>query len=632
LGFSLALAVSVIVVPLRAQAPSDIPNLPDSSAVIAYLNQAIEWNRHLLAEEQLATDPADLLFLNNARQMANQVLQLSFDFAKADAEMLAKQQSTTPTSVEKQPSQAQSLMQLANSAAAEVRQRQDELQSLKQQLAKAVGHKRRQLASQLRAMQSELELEQARSANLREIAQFVAAQGTAQRDLQGQIEELRRSIPELESGTSNTSQTAAQTAGSSSSSMAPRQQPSGIVALIEELFGLRRKMTTLDDGISSTDALSQSANKLHKPLVSALTTEVQQGDQAIRQSGTTPADEKQRLDALTAQFKQISVLVLPLSKQAILLDAYKSNLRNWRSTINSHYYLDLKRLTVRLAILVFVVALVIALAEIWRRAIFRYVHDVRRRYQLLLLRRIAIWIVIAVTIAFALASQIGSIATFIGLITAGVAVSLQTVIMAIVGYFFLIGRYGVRVGDRVQIGGVTGDVIDIGLVRLHLMEIGSADTSCQPTGRVVVFSNAIVLQPGASFYKQIPGTNFVWHQVSLTLAPDADYRLAEKRMMEAVESVYANYHDHIESQHRRMQKTLNFDVALPKPQSRLRFTGGGLEILISFPTDLENAYQIDDQVTRQLLTAIEQSPKLKLVGSGTPNIHPLNEGPQTKAS
>ena len=129
----------------------------------------------------------------------------------------------------------------------------------------------------------------------------------------------------------------------------------------------------------------------------------------------------------------------PLSKQAVLLDAYKSNLNSWRSAVSSRYYFTLKSLALRMAILALVVALVIALAEIWRKATFRYVHDVRRRSQLLLLRRIAIWIVIAIAIAFALASQIGSIATFVGLITAGVAVSLQTLIMAIAGYFFLIG-------------------------------------------------------------------------------------------------------------------------------------------------------------------------------------------------
>ena len=146
LGFSLALSVCAIVAPVRAQAPSDIPNLPDDSTVIAYLNQAIEWHRHRLAEEHLATDTADLLFLNNAKQMASQVLQLSFDFAKADAEMLAKQQSTAAASFEEQQlSQTQSLVQFADSAAAGVRQRQDDLQSLKQQLAKAVGRNRRQL-------------------------------------------------------------------------------------------------------------------------------------------------------------------------------------------------------------------------------------------------------------------------------------------------------------------------------------------------------------------------------------------------------------------------------------------------------------------------------------------------------
>ena len=524
----LALVVFSIAAPVRAQAPSGIPNLPDGNTVISYLNQAIEWHRQLVPEEQLASDPSDVLFVNDARQIANRALQLSFDFAKADAELLAKQQSPAPSTAEgQQPNQGQSLSQLAASAAAELRQRQAEVQSLRQQLAKAGGPKRRQLESQLPVLQSEVELEQVRSDTLRNIAQFAGGQGAAQGNLMGQIEELQRSVPELESGTSSGSQTAAHAPTSTASSPAPRPQPSGIVALVEELFALRHKMNTLANGVRSTDVLSQTARNLRKPLVSAMTAMVQQGDPAIEQSSTTPADEQQRLAALTAQFKQVAALVLPLGKQAVLLDAYTSNLQRWSASINSQYNLELKRLTVRLSILAIVVGLLIALAEIWRKTIFRYVHDVRRRYQFLLLRRIVIWIAIAIAVAFALASEIGSIATFVGLITAGIAVALQSVIMAVAGYFFLIGKYGVRVGDRVQIGGVTGDVIDIGLVRLNRMEVGGSDTGRQPTGRVVVFSNSVVFQPGASFYKQIPGTNFTWHQVSLTLAPNTDYRIAE---------------------------------------------------------------------------------------------------------
>jgi small-conductance mechanosensitive channel len=268
---------------------------------------------------------------------------------------------------------------------------------------------------------------------------------------------------------------------------------------------------------------------------------------------------------------------------------------------------------------------VIALSRLWQRAVFRYARDARRRYQFLLLRRIILWFAIGITVAFALATEIGSIATFAGLITAGLAVALQNVILAIAGYFFLIGKYGVRAGDRVQISGVTGDVIDVGLIRLHLMEVAGAEGDRQPTGRVVVFSNSILFQPTASFYKQISGTNFIWHEVSLTLAPDSDYDMASKLMMEAVEKVYAEYRDRIEQHQREIERALNVVVPLPAPRSRLRLTQAGLEVSIRYPVDSASAGEIDDRITRELLRALEQTPKLKLVGSGIPNIQAVHD-------
>src|ERR1700734_1693141 len=136
---------------------------------------------------------------------------------------------------------------------------------------------------------------------------------------------------------------------------------------------------------------------------------------------------------------------------------------------------------------------VFALAELWHRGVLKYVQDSRKRYQLLLLRRIALWTLVVIIIGFTFASELGSIVTFAGLITAGLAVAMQSVLVSIVGYFFLIGKYGVRVGDRVQIGDVTGEVIDLGLVRMHLMELGGHG-SAGPTGRVVAFPNSIAFQ------------------------------------------------------------------------------------------------------------------------------------------
>src|ERR1700734_2503953 len=152
---------------------------------------------------------------------------------------------------------------------------------------------------------------------------------------------------------------------------------------------------------------------------------------------------------------------------------------------------------------------VFALAELWHRGVLKYVQDSRRRYQLLLLRKIALWTLVVLIVGFTFASELSSIVTFAGLITAGLAVAMQSVLVSIVGYFFLIGKYGIRVGDRVQIGEVSGEVIELGMVRMYLMEF-AGQGSASPTGRVAAFPNSVVFQVSAGLFKQIPGVNFSW--------------------------------------------------------------------------------------------------------------------------
>src|SRR5579862_4086830 len=109
-----------------------------------------------------------------------------------------------------------------------------------------------------------------------------------------------------------------------------------------------------------------------------------------------------------------------------------------------------------------------------------------------------------------------------------------------------------------------------------MMELGGNGNDRQPTGRVVVFSNAIVFQPSGNFFKQIPGTNFVWNEVTLTLSPDCDYRLAEKRLLEAVDEVFARYREAIQRQYIEAEQQLNIAIDSPKPQSRIQLGANGL--------------------------------------------------------
>jgi small-conductance mechanosensitive channel len=89
--------------------------------------------------------------------------------------------------------------------------------------------------------------------------------------------------------------------------------------------------------------------------------------------------------------------------------------------------------------------------------------------------------------------------------TAGVALALQNVIVAIVGYFLLIGKFGIKISDRVQVSGVNGEVVEIGLIRFHVMELIGVGSEAQPSGRVVAFSNAIVFQPAAASFRGLSG-------------------------------------------------------------------------------------------------------------------------------
>jgi small-conductance mechanosensitive channel len=588
------------------------------------LNQSVVWHRELTAQQQLVSEPADVLFLRDNRQLADQIVRLSFDFARARAQALASQPETAPPSATPGSSQYQRLAEFVAKADAQVKQSQQELDAMRKKLDTATGSKRRVLQASIAETESELELFQARRDAMRSMLQVSSTGGgkVGPAGLPAQIEELARTVPAVESskesGTS-TNPPAASPAPTAPASPEHKAAPSGIIAVISELFALRRKVDSLDDNLKSTDALQESARELRAPLVTQIRELTQKGDQlAAQPSSNDPAaltQQKKDLDALTVQYKQLSASLIPLGKQSILLDLYKRSVGSWRASAHSQYSTMLKGLLLRLAGLGIILGIVLGIFEVWRRATFRYVTDPRRRNQFLLLRRIALWCVMAVIISVAFASELGAITTFAGLLTIGITLALQNVILSVAGYFFLIGKYGVRVGDRVQVAGITGDVIDVGIVRLHLMEV-TGGPSPRPTGRVVVFSNAVVFQAGAGLFKQIPGTNFLWHEITLTLRPEQNYLEVEKRLLDAVKKVFAGYQDTIERQRRNVERNWQaVQIGSFAPESRLRLTASGLEVVIRYPVELSSAAETDDRVTRQLLEAIAHEPKLSLLGA-----------------
>ncbi len=602
------------------------PARVDSSQVIQFLNQTIDWYRHRTAEQQLAAEPDDVLVLNDNRQLADQVVRLAFEFAKAEAESLAHRDASGHNQNQNgPPSQYQGLLQLEAKINQQVQASQAEVQALRQKLETATGKKRQTLQAQLSETQAELDLARAREDTIHNMTEFVAGTGSnglGTTDLRAQVQALADSVPVV--------LTAKNSDASSKEQLAPaliaatnKPAPSGVWDLTADLFALSRKIHTVDVAIQQTDALAKRAGEIRSPFLSRIKELSALGDELAKQADSASPSEleqqKQQLDSLAGEFRQIAAVQLPLSKQRVLLQLYQRSLTNWRNAIQSRRMTEMKGLLVRLGLLAIMIGLVVIAAELWRRAVYRYVHNARRRHQALLLRKLVMWFLIVVIIAFAFASKLGSVVTFAGLITAGVVVALQNVILSIVGYFLLIGKFGIRVGDRVQIGGVTGEVVDIGLVRLHLMELSGSEYI--PTGRVVAFSNTVVFQPTSGLFKQIPGTNFLWHEITLRLAAETDYKLVKQRLLRVVETVLADYEEELERQSRAMQSSfLSTPANEFRPKAQIRFTTSALEVVIRFPVDLHQADDMDERVTRELIRELDREPKLKLVNSNGPGL------------
>jgi hypothetical protein len=236
--------------------------------------------------------------------------------------------------------------------------------------------------------------------------------------------------------------------------------------------------------------------------------------------------------------------------------------------------------------------------------VLRYVHEPRRRYQFLLVRTILMWVVIVAIVGLSFVTEISSFATFAGLITAGVAVAMQSVLVSVVGYFFLIGKYGVRVGDRVQIGNVVGEVMDLGLVRMHLMEF-HAEGPLGPTGRVVAFPNLIVFQSAGGLFKQLPGVNLSWHEIRLALPAVGDYAALKQRLLEAVRAVIAEYRVEIDRQSREMQAmSLSGGGGDVEAQVQMHIVDGHMQALIRYPVHSQHAAEIDERVSQAVLAVL----------------------------
>jgi len=179
----------------------------------------------------------------------------------------------------------------------------------------------------------------------------------------------------------------------------------------------------------------------------------------------------------------------------------------------------------RVLISIITIFILLFLRQLILRIVFQRFEDVRIRYR---------WRKGSAYIAFLFAALIlgrlwvegfQSIATFLGLLTAGVAIALKDLLVNLAGWAFIMWRRPFEVGDRIQIGGQAGDVIDVRIFQFTLMEIGNWVDAEQSTGRVIHIPNGKVFtEPQANYHK---GFQYIWNEVPVLITFESNWSRAK---------------------------------------------------------------------------------------------------------
>jgi small-conductance mechanosensitive channel len=646
-------AAILLLMLLPLPAYSSAPNT--QSQVLEHVNLVLRWARQWTNPDVLVARAADDLYLETGRQIANQVVRLEFNAALAQAELIGDEASKQGVVVHASGGiDAQNIQKAQQRVSTQLQQLQASLQQVNRKLATARPAERTALTMSRDQIQGQIDLAQALESNLQTLMAFATSAQNANgmaTDLAAKIAALERTIPGIV-GVDGVKGSSSKIKSPPSSASILHTSGHGLVGQIADMIRLMESLQALDALSAEGERLQQATEQLRAPLLAALRATLQQGQielsgasqntsAAIQNPGAAPpvqsakaapaaapasavADQQRAMAALVERFKVLSRATLPLSQEMILVDQSQANLAQLKESVEREYVTILRSLLIKIASILIALGLIWLLSWLWRRAAFRYIKDSRRRRQFLVLRRVVTGFFMIVVVALGVISNFSSLATYAGLITAGVAVALQAVILSVAAYFFLIGRYGVRVGDRITVvyngsNSVTGDVVEIGLVRFYMVELSGSGIDVQPTGRIAVFPNSVLFQTNP-LYKQLPGTEYVWREVVLPLAPEADAEAAEKRLGELVDGFYKEYVAQLHRQNHQVEETLGIHFETPGPHRRIRFANGSLEVMVRYPVPLRKAADLDDRMVEAVNSMLRQAPPIPLVPGALPQL------------
>ncbi len=217
-------------------------------------------------------------------------------------------------------------------------------------------------------------------------------------------------------------------------------------------------------------------------------------------------------------------------------------------------------------------------------------------------------ILIVLYIVFLWVQNISAITVFLSVISAGVVFALQDTILSMAGWFLILVRRPFEVGDRVELGAVKGDVMDIRLFQTSLLEIGNWVGADQSTGRIVNVPNSAVFK--REHYNYSRGFEFIWNEIKLLVTFESDWKRAEEIMMQHGTEQAEGMEKVVKGKIIDMTKRYVIRYEKLTPIVYVDIKDSGVELTLRYLTEAKKRRTTQDALCRTILDDFEKEERV----------------------
>ncbi|HZQ25513.1 MAG TPA: mechanosensitive ion channel domain-containing protein [Terriglobales bacterium] len=582
--FSAGLLILVVAAALGLLFTSNSALEPSAkNAITGASGQSLVDQRPLETARAVAALPAT----SDEQRFAAEVLRLAdheVDLAFADALRDAAQHPTTPSP------EARDLQARVVKATDVLKTHQAAIDRLSKQLSTAKEQDRDSLQQQIDVSKAELELDQD---ELDDAKADLARAGGDSRD------RIQRLMEQHESTQHQGDSTRAEASTGSDRASGPN-----LLAEVRALFILRDKQQRLksaqQDALAAAADLSRTHDALESRLRAAKSDYSSQNNS--QNTPTQTAAAVSSLRRLSNDQKNLSDLDKRIQDNQELAENYAG----WSGLVRK-YELGSLHSIIQSAMWILLIALLVYLAG---NLVDRFFSDpTSQRRRLVTLRAVlrfslqALGVMFVLFVLFGMPSQMP---TILGLAGAGLTVALKDFIVAFFGWFVLMGRNGIRVGDWVEINGVGGEVVEIGLLRTVLLETGNWTDSGHPTGRKVAFVNSFAIE--GHFFNFSTTGQWLWDELQVLIPATQDpYPVLDAiRSLIARETAENARTAEDEWQHAAGPNRVRSFSA--RPAINLRPTSAGIEVHVRYIARAHERYALRTRLYQAVVDMLHHKP------------------------